>query len=562
MTQLTKFSKILTQDTQKGATRAMLYGINFKEDDFNKALIGVGSMNFDGNPCNVHTGKLSEHVKNGIIKNQYSKMKGLKFTTIGVSDGISMGTPGMRYSLPSREIIADSIETMLTAHYYDGSVIIPSCDKNMPGTLLGLARVNRPSIIVYGGSIKYGYYNKEPVDIVSAFQSYGQVKNEQITPTERNDLLKQCCNGAGSCGGMYTANTMACAIEAMGMSLPYSSSNPAESTEKVDECYNVSNYLYTLLKENICPSDIITKKSLENAIITIIILGGSSNSVLHLIALARTMNIDLNLDDFTRIGKNIPVIANLKPHGKYLMYDIHKNGGTPSILKYLLDKGYLHGDCLTVTGKTLSENLINTVSIDNKELFNIDKPIKTSSHINILYGSLAPKGSVGKITGKEGLSFEGKARVYSTENDFIKDLTNNKIEPNSVIIIRYQGPKGSPGMPEMLMATSSIIGYGIKDSIAFITDGRFSGGSHGFIIGHVTPEAYEGGPIALIEDGDVITIDSITNKINHNIPDSIMIKRHNKWTIPNEILNNVKPYTWLSKYRKLVGSPFDGCVLK
>jgi dihydroxy-acid dehydratase len=371
-----------------------------------------------------------------------------------------MGTPGMRYSLPSRELIADSIESMLNAHYYDGSIIIPSCDKNMPGTLLGLARVNRPSIIIYGGSIKPGCYRTEQVDIVSAFQSYGQMVNGQLTNEERNDLLKVCCSGSGSCGGMYTANTMACAIEAMGMSLPYSSSNPAESDEKNKECLIVSNYLYKLLKENICPSDIITKKSLENAIITIITLGGSTNAVLHLLALARTMKIDLTLDDFTRLGKNVPVIANLKPHGKYLMYDIHKNGGTPSILKYLLDEGYLHGDCLTITGKTLTENLADKKRIINNELFDVKNPIKTSSHINIMKGSLAPEGSVGKITGKEGLFFEGKARVYSNEDDFINDLTNNLIEKNSVIIIRYQGPKGSPGMPEMLRATSSIVGYG------------------------------------------------------------------------------------------------------
>lgn len=558
---MNRYSKILTNDTTKGATRAMLYSLNFKDEDFNKALIGVGSMSFDGNPCNVHTGKLADRVKVGMEKHQSSSMKGLKFTTIGVSDGITMGTPGMRYSLPSRELIADSIESMLMAHYYDGSIIIPSCDKNMPGTLLGLARVNRPSIIVYGGSIKPGCYHNQAVDIVSAFQSYGQMINGQISNDERDEMLKVCCSGSGSCGGMYTANTMACAIEAMGLSLPYSSSNPAESDEKNEECSVVSNYLYTLLKENICPSDIITKKSLENAIVTIITLGGSTNSVLHLLALARTMKIDLNLDDFTRLGKEVPVIANLKPHGKYLMYDIHKHGGTPSILKYLLDEGYLHGNCLTVTGKTLAENLVNKKWILNDDLFNPKYPIKSSSHINIMFGSLAPDGSVGKITGKEGLFFEGKAMVYSSEDDFINDLTNNRIKPNSVIILRYQGPKGSPGMPEMLRATSSIVGYGIKDSIAFITDGRFSGGSHGFIIGHVSPEAYDGGPIALIKNGDLITIDSRTNQINHHLTEEELKKRYTKWRIPKKIMNNVEPHSWLAKYRKLVGSSADGCVL-
>ena len=561
MNQLNRFSKILTNDVTKGATRAMLYGIKFKDEDFNKALIGIGSMTFDGNPCNVHTGKLSDHVKDGILKHQNDNMKGLKFTTIGVSDGISMGTPGMRYSLPSRELIADSIETMLNAHYYDGSIIIPSCDKNMPGTLQGLARVNRPAIIVYGGSIKPGCYSNKPVDIVSAFQSYGQMVNGEFTSEERDDMLKVCCSGSGSCGGMYTANTMACAIEAMGLSLPYSSSNPAESDEKNNECRIVSNYLYTLLKENIRPSDIITKKSLENAITTIITLGGSTNAVLHLLALARTMKIDLNLQDFTRLGKDVPVIANLKPHGKYLMYDIHKNGGTPSVLKYLLDQGLLHGDCLTVTGKTLSENLKDITCIKNDDLFNVKNPIKTSSHINIMYGSLAPLGSVGKITGKEGLSFFGKVCVYSTEDEFIHDLTNNKIKPNSVIVLRYQGPKGSPGMPEMLRATSSIVGYGIKDSIAFITDGRFSGGSHGFIIGHVTPEAYDGGPIALIENGDLISISAETNEINHFVSDVEMKERRTKWVLPKNVINKVEPYSWLEKYRKLVGSASDGCVL-
>lgn len=558
---MNRYSKLLTNDNTNGATRAMLYALKFQDKDFNKALIGIGSMTFDGNPCNVHTGKLADKVKLGIKKNQNSVMKGLKFTTIGVSDGITMGTPGMRYSLPSRELIADSIESMLMAHYYDGSIIIPSCDKNMPGTLLGLARVNRPSIIVYGGSIKPGCYNNQQVDIVSAFQSYGQMVNGQITNSERNDMLKVCCSGSGSCGGMYTANTMACAIEAMGMSLPYSSSNPAESNEKNKECSIVSNYLYKLLKDNICPSDIITKKSLENAIVTIIALGGSTNSVLHLLALARTMKIDLNLDDFSRIGKNVPIIANLKPHGKYLMYDIYKNGGTPSILKYLLDKGYLHHDCLTVTGKTLAENLENKVCINNNKLFNPNNPIKTSSHINIMFGSLAPNGSVGKITGKEGLFFKGKACVYSTEDEFINDLTNNKIKPNSVIILRYQGPKASPGMPEMLKATSSIVGYGIKDSIAFITDGRFSGGSHGFIIGHVSPEAYDGGPIALIENGDLISINAETNQINHHLSQDIINERYKKWVVPDYIINNVEQYSWLAKYRKLVGDASDGCVL-
>ena len=559
---LNRVSKILTEDISKGATRAMLYGLKFTNDDFKKGLIGIGSMTYDGNPCNVHTGRLAELIQNGIQKHQNQHLKGLKFTSIGVSDGITMGTPGMRYSLPSREIIADSIESMLCAHYYDGSIIIPSCDKNLPGALMGLARANRPSIIVYGGSMRPGCHNSKTVDIVNAFQSYGEMLNNKISSDDRNDLLKACCNsGFGSCGGMYTANTMACAIEAMGMCLPYSSSNPASSDEKIQECDLVANYMYELLKNNILPRDIINITSLTNAIKTIIALGGSTNSVLHLMALARTMDIKLNLEDFNDIGKNVPVIGNLKPHGKYLMYDIYLNGGTPSILKYLLDTGYLNGDCLTVTGKTLKENLKNIKSFSNKDIFDPDNPIKNTSHINVMYGSVAPDGSVGKITGKEGLYFKGIACVYDTEDNFIEDLKNNKINKNSVIIIRYQGPKGGPGMSEMLKATSSIVGYGIKDSICFLTDGRFSGGSHGFIIGHITPEAYDGGPIALIENGDEIMVDSVNKQINHFVPNDIWNERKKKWKVPQHVIDNVDKYSWLAKYRKLVHSASDGCVL-
>jgi dihydroxy-acid dehydratase len=557
---LNQFSKILTNDITKGATRAMLYGLKFSKDDFSKGLIGIGSMTFDGNPCNVHTGELANHVKMSINSNKY--LKGLRFTTIGVSDGLTMGTPGMRYSLPSRELIADSIESMVCAHYYDGSIIIPSCDKNMPGALMALARINRPSIIIYGGSIKPGCYNSKPVDIVDAFQSYGQMINGEITQDERDNLLFECCsNGMGSCGGMYTANTMACAIEAMGMSLPFSSSFPADSNDKITECLTIDKYMYKLLKDNIKPSDIITKKSLTNAIVTVIALGGSTNVVLHIIALARTMDINLNLDDFTQIGKNIPLIANMKPFGKYLMYDLHLNGGTPSVLRYLLDAGYLDGDCLTVSGCTLKENLSNTKPISNIDIFDPAKPIKSSSHINIMYGSVAPNGGVGKITGKEGLYFEGTAHVFDSEDDFINALQNHQIMPNSVIIIRYQGPKGGPGMVEMLRATSSIVGYGFKDSIAFLTDGRFSGGSHGFLVGHISPEAYDGGPIALIENGDHIIIDTIKNEINHNVSDETIKERRNKWKIPQHIQNNVDKHSYLAKYRKLVNSASDGCIL-
>jgi len=558
---LNKYSRILTNDITKGATRSMLYGLKFTDDDFTKGLISIGSVTFDGNPCNVHTGILADHIKTSINKSNH--MKGLRFTMPGVSDGITMGTDGMRYSLYSRELIADSIETMNCAHYYDGSIIVPSCDKNLPGALIGLARVNRPSIIVYGGSIKPGCYNSEPVDIVNAFQSYGQLINKQITNDERNKLLKECCSdGVGSCGGMYTANTMACAIEAMGMCLPYSSSYPADSTEKILECSSINEHMYRLLKDDIKPTDIINKQSLQNAIVTIIALGGSTNAVLHILALARTMEIKLDIDDFSRIGKNVPLIANMKPFGKYLMHDLHLNGGTPSILKYLLDTNYLDGNCMTVTGKTLKENLESIIPISNKKIFDPINPIKKSSHINIMYGSVAPSGSVGKITGNEGVLFEGIACVYDTEDEFIEDLQNNKILLNSVIIIRYQGPKGGPGMPEMLRATSAIIGYGIKDSIAFLTDGRFSGGSHGFIVGHITPEAYDCGPIALIENGDNIIIDAVKNEINHNVSNKIMNERRNNWSIPNSVVNNIDKFSCLSRYRKVVGSATDGCILK
>lgn len=553
----TKISNIITKNASNGAARAMLYAVGFKKPDFDKYIVGIGNMAFDGNPCNMHTHKLSQIVQNSI---NTDNMKGLKYTSVGVSDGITMGTKGMRYSLPSRELIADSIESMSNAHYYDGNILIPSCDKNMPGAIMGLSRTNKPSIVIYGGSILPGRDNDSDIDIVNAFQSYGEMLNKKITCEQRETLLSKCCPGPGSCGGMYTANTMACAIEAMGMSLPFSSSNPAMSNEKILECQNISNYMYNLLKNDIKPSDIITKKALENAITLVISLGGSTNAVIHLLAIARTLNIDLVLDDFTRIGKNVPVIANLKPHGKYLMHDVYKAGGTPKVLKYLLEQNLLHGDCMTVTGKTLAENLLSVSTDLDKKIFDINNPLKESSHINILYGTLSPSGCVAKITGKEGVYFKGKAKVYNSEDDFIVDLEKNVITENMIIVLRYQGPKGGPGMPEMLKATSAIIGYGIKDKIAFVTDGRFSGGSHGFIIGHITPEAYLGGPIALVKDNDIIEICAKNNKINLLVDEKELENRKQEWKIPSEIINNIPRTSYLNKFRLLVKQTDDGCI--
>jgi dihydroxy-acid dehydratase len=553
---MNKFSKILTEDISKGAARAMLFASGITRHNF--PHIGIGAMAYDGNPCNMHTGKLSRLVQDSVTQRS---MYGLVYSTIGISDGITMGSEGMRYSLPSRELIADSIESISNGHYYDGNIIIPSCDKNLPGAIMGVSRTNKPSLIIYGGSMMPGKYKCKDVDVVTAFQSYGELLNGKIDEKERDNLLTKCCPGAGSCGGMYTANTLACAIEAMGMSLPYSSSNPAISREKELECYNAGETMYNLLKNDIKPSDIITRKSLENAIKCIISLGGSTNAVIHLIAIARTLNIDLKLYDFNVLGSDVPVIANLKPHGKYLMYDVHKNGGTPVLLKYLLEQGYLYGDCMTVTGKTLAENLENVSTKLDTEIFQINNPIKKSSHINILYGSLSPEGCVSKITGNEGTFFRGTCKVYNKEEDFLTDLKDGKVLENTVVIIRYQGPKGSPGMPEMLKATSAIVGYGIKDKIAFITDGRFSGGSHGFIIGHVTPEAYEGGPIALVQDGDMVSICTITNSIELYIDKDEYKKRLDQWSVPEYVENNVNKSSYLAKYRKLVQPTYNGCML-
>ena len=546
--------------TSNGAARAMLYGVNFNDDDFNKGLVAVINMKHDMNPCNLHTNKLASIVKKNI--DNFNELKAFEHSSACVSDGITMGTDSMRYSLSSRELIFHSCETIINSNMYDGTVYIPACDKNHPAVLMSCALTNIPSIIIYGGSMNPGNYKNKQVDIVNAFQSYGELLNGKITNCERNDLLKVCCPcSGGSCGGMYTANSMAISVEAMGMSLPFSSSNPASSIDKIKECENITKHLYNLMINDIKPSDIITRKSIENAITAIIALGGSTNTVIHLIALARVMNINLTLDDFNIIGNNVPVIGNLKPHGEYLMYNIYENGGTPRILKWLLNNNYLHGDCMTVTGKTIEENLKDIEPFSNDTIFNPKKPIKSTSHINILYGTLSPEGCIAKITGFEGTYFKGTARTYDNENDFIIDLQNGLIKEGTVIVIRYQGPKGGPGMPEMLKATSAIAGYGFKNSVAFITDGRFSGGSHGFIIGHITPEAYNGGPIALIENGDEITICADTKTINLKVSEEILLERKKKWNIPDNVINNVNKHSYLSKYRQLVKPSYDGCIL-
>jgi dihydroxy-acid dehydratase len=567
---LNNFSNVITGDITNGASRAMLYSLNLTEKDLKKPFICVGSMNYDSNPCNNHLQELSDIVKKSLIK---ENLNGFTYNTIGISDGITMGTKGMSYSLPSREIIADSIETFMKGHYFDGGVCIPGCDKNLPGSLMGLIRVNRPSFIIYGGSIKPGTYNNNDVDVVTAFQSYGELKNNNISQIERESLLKVCCNGSGSCGGMYTANTMAVAIEAMGMCLPYSSSNLRETNNKIDECKNSGIVMLNLLKNNIKPLDIITKDSLKNSIKMIIAMGGSTNAVLHLLAIARTANIKLDISEFNYIGRNVPVIANMKPFGKYLMKDIYEFGGTPLIMKLMIENDILNGDCLTITGKSLKDNLahIDPNIIDRrKDIISFSNPIKKDSHIRIFKGNIAPGGAVGKITGKEGSFFKGRAIVFDSEEDFIKifsDIEDNNILKNKfrnkVIVIRNQGPKGGPGMPEMLKATSLINGIDLSDKVAFITDGRFSGGSHGFIIGHITPEAYDNGIISIVKNGDIIKIDAKKNRIQLRVSRKLIQKRFinkNKKDKITSRKNDEQKYTYLEKYTKLVKSASSGCV--
>lgn len=553
--ELNKYSKIITQDETQPASQAMFYGIGLTEEDLKKAQVGIVSMGYDGNPCNMHLNDLAKDIKTGVWKED---LVGLIFNTIGVSDGISNGNDGMRFSLVSRDVIADSIETVMGAQWYDGLIAVPGCDKNMPGALMAMGRVNRPSIMVYGGSIHPGKWKGEDLNIVSAFEALGKKIKNTITPEDFKGVIQNACPGAGACGGMYTANTMSSAIEALGMSLPYSSSNPALSPEKKQECVDAGKAIKILLEKDIKPRDIMTRKAFENAITMVAVLGGSTNAVMHLIAMAHSVGIELTLKDFQDISDKTPLLADLKPSGKYLMEDLHNVGGVPAVMKYLLKEGFLHGECLTVTGKTIAENLASVPDLqDGQEvIFEIQKALKATGNIQILYGNLATEGCVAKISGKEGEFFEGTAVVFEGEKDVIRGIQAGEVKPGNVVIIRYCGPKGGPGMSEMLKPTSAIMGAGLGNSVALITDGRFSGGSHGFVVGHVTPEAYEGGGIALIENGDVITIDAVKNTINMKISDEELAKRKANWKRPESSITQGV----LLKYMRSVSSASEGCV--
>ena len=550
---LNKFSKTITQDDSLPAAQAMLYAIGLKEEDMSKPQIGIASTGYEGNPCNMHLNILSHQVKKSIIN---ESLIGLIFNTIGVSDGITNGTKGMTYSLISREVIADSIETIVKAQYYDGLITVVGCDKNMPGAMMAIGRINRPSILVYGGTIKSGKWKGENLNIVSTFEAYGSKIKGKISKEDYKGIIKNSIPGPGACGGMYTANTMSSAIEALGMSLPFSSSNPAESIDKKNETNSIGKAIKNLLKKNIKPKDIMTKKAFENAIAITIALGGSTNAVLHLIAMAKSVDITISLKDFQNFSNKIPFIANLKPSGDYLMEDLHKIGGTPLVMKYMLDNGFLHGNCMTVTGKTINENLKEIeCKIDNEILKPFSNPIKETGHIQILYGNLAPEGAVAKITGKEGEIFEGSAKVYENEFDAIKGI-ENEIKQGDVIVIRNSGPKGGPGMPEMLKPTSAVIGAGLGKDVALITDGRFSGGSHGFVVGHISPESFDGGPLAIVKNGDIIKIDSINNEIELKINNLEFDKRIKNLKLPtNKYHKGV-----VKKYINTVSSASKGCV--
>ncbi|MCL4640203.1 MULTISPECIES: dihydroxy-acid dehydratase [Olivibacter] len=555
-TELNKYSKVFTQDKTQPAAQAMLYGIGLTDEDMNKAQVGIASMGYDGNTCNMHLNDLAQVVKKGVWDHD---LVGLVFNTIGVSDGMSNGTDGMRYSLVSRDIIADSIEAICGGQYYDGLITIPGCDKNMPGSIMAMGRLNRPSIMVYGGTIAPGHYKGEDLNIVSAFEALGKKIAGTISEEDFIGVIKHTCPGAGACGGMYTANTMASAIEALGMSLPYSSSNPAVSEEKRKECLEAGKYIRILLERDIKPSDIMTRKAFENALRIIIILGGSTNAVLHFIAMGKSVGVEITQDDFQRMSDTTPVLADFKPSGKYLMQDLHQHGGIPAVMKYLLNEGLLHGDCLTVTGKTLAENLENVEPINLKEqaiVQTIDNPIKPTGHLQILYGNLAEKGSVAKISGKEGERFEGPARVFDGEKNLIAGLANGTVKAGDVVVIKNEGPKGAPGMPEMLKPTSAIIGAGLGKSVALITDGRFSGGTHGFVVGHITPEAYDGGLIGLVEDNDIIEIDAVNNTITLKVADEIIAERRRNWKQPSLKVSKGVLY----KYARTVSSAAEGCV--
>ena len=556
MIELNKYSKTLTQDETQPAAQAMLYGIGLTDDDLKKPQVGIASMGYDGNTCNMHLNDLAKIVKQGVWD---ADMVGLIFNTIGISDGISNGTDGMRYSLVSRDLIADSIEAVCGGFYYDGLIALPGCDKNMPGSIMAMGRLNRPSIMVYGGTIEAGHYKGEELNIISAFEALGQKLAGTITPEDFKEVVKHSCPGAGACGGMYTANTMASAIEVLGMSLPYSSSNPALSNDKKTECLHAGEAIKILLEKDIKPKDIMTKKAFENAITIIMIFGGSTNAVLHLIAMAKSVDVVITQDDFQRISDKTPVLADFKPSGKYLMQQLHAHGGVPAVMKYLLQEGMLHGDCLTVTGKTVAENLkdISPLNFETQKIiYPIETPLKATGHLQILYGNLAEKGSVAKISGKEGERFEGPARVFNGEKDLVAGIASGRVKKGDVVVIRYEGPKGAPGMPEMLKPTSAITGAGLGKDVALITDGRFSGGSHGFVVGHITPEAFNGGLIALVEDNDIIELDVPTKAIRLKVSDEIIAERRKKWQQP--LLKVSKGV--LYKYAMCVKDASEGCV--
>jgi dihydroxy-acid dehydratase len=553
---LNKYSRTITQDPTQPAAQAMLYGIGLTDEDLAKAQVGVVSMGYDGNTCNMHLNDLAKTIKASIWEQD---LVGLIFNTIGVSDGISNGTDGMRYSLVSRDIIADSIEAVCGAQYYDAVIAVPGCDKNMPGSIMAMGRLNRPAIMVYGGTIAPGHYKGQDLNIVSAFEALGQKIAGQLDEADFKGIVMNSCPGAGACGGMYTANTMSAAIEAMGMSLPYSSSNPALSEEKQQECRDAGKAIKLLMEKNILPKDIMTREAFENALVTIMVLGGSTNAVLHLIAMAKSVDVKLTQDDVQVVSNRIPVLADFKPSGKYLMQDLHEQGGVPAVMKYLLSKGLLNGSCLTVTGKTLAENLATVPDLNfdtQKIIYPIETPIKATGHLQILYGNLAEKGSVAKISGKEGEKFVGPARVFDGEQELIKGISSGRVQKGDVVVIRQVGPKGAPGMPEMLKPTSAIIGAGLGKSVALITDGRFSGGTHGFVVGHITPEAYVGGLIAFVQDNDVIELDALNNTINLKVSEEEIAKRKAGWKQPP--LKATKGI--LFKYAQHVKDASEGCV--
>ena len=552
---LNKYSARVTQPKSQGGSQAMLYGTGLTEADMDKPQVGIASMWYEGNTCNMHLNDLAAEAKKGV---DAAGMVGMRFNTIGVSDGISMGTEGMSYSLQSREIIADSIETVMSAQWYDANISIPGCDKNMPGCMIAMARINRPALMVYGGTIKAGCHGDIPLDIVSAFQSYGEHLAGSIDEMTRKAIVKASCPGPGACGGMYTANTMASAIEALGMSLPFSSCTPAEDSEKAHECYRSGDAILALLEQDIKPRDVMTRAAFENAIVTLTVLGGSTNAVLHLLAIAHAADVPLCLDDFQKVSDRTPYLADLKPSGRYVMEDLHKVGGVPGVMKYLLEHGLLQGDCMTVTGRTVAENLDEVAPLSNQQKIfrTLDNPMKESGHIQILHGNLAPEGAVAKISGKEGDIFKGTAIVFNSEEDMLTALENHEIKKGDVVVIRYEGPKGGPGMPEMLTPTSAIVGAGLGQHVALLTDGRFSGGSHGFIVGHITPEAQDGGPLALIENGDQIVISGSDNSIDVLVNNDELKQRRSEWVEPAFKASRGTLY----KYIKTVSSASTGCV--